>query len=457
MRHQPPSRTKRSYQTSESETIRYNSSRPRDLKMIDCTVCGKANSLDSTFCRGCGTKLSSDAIDQARKANMAIVGQGREFLAEGRADEAEIAAREAIAQDGENVAALALLGDALEKKGNYEEALSCYEKVLELNPDSTLDRIRMTHLRKALAGAALEAPEPVQSSRAMWVGVMAALLVVSVGATLVLLNDRAGTQADLAARTPAAATLPEGQVPTPPPAAQQLVPAPDPASAPPSQTQEPMQSPLTTPDRSVAHRVGPPLPQVGGQLPNVLAGAQPLTPFPLGIEVVPAPNPAAAFNPPIGATTAPPVNPDEPVPLTPQPEEQRSPAVISIRPSQPPAQTRGGAQAIPDGGPNVNPRGTGPEAESLLRVARERFALGQWDSAADAYRRALAAGADPVTANQRLAQSYEKLGRRGEAIAAYQRAIQVIQQRLRDGIGDRQWLQATLASCEQALRVLQGP
>lgn len=95
-------------------------------------------------------------------------------------------------------------------------------------------------------------------------------------------------------------------------------------------------------------------------------------------------------------------------------------------------------------------------AEALLRTARSQFQLGNFQSASNSYERALRAGADPATINQRLAQCYERLGRNPDAVAAYNRAIDSIQADLQAGRGDKDRLTRALDACKQAVKVVGG-
>jgi tetratricopeptide (TPR) repeat protein len=94
--------------------------------------------------------------------------------------------------------------------------------------------------------------------------------------------------------------------------------------------------------------------------------------------------------------------------------------------------------------------------EALVRTARQQYQLGNWASAATSFERALRAGADPGSNNQRLAQCYEKLGRNSDAVGAYNRAIEAYQSDVNSGSGDKSRLQAALDSCRQAVKVLGG-
>ncbi len=93
--------------------------------------------------------------------------------------------------------------------------------------------------------------------------------------------------------------------------------------------------------------------------------------------------------------------------------------------------------------------------ETLLRVARQHFQTGNFSQAADAYEKALRAGAEVGSTNQRLAQCYERLGRKSEAIGAYRRAISAYESALRSG-GNEARLKAAIEACQRAISVLGG-
>jgi Tfp pilus assembly protein PilF len=80
-------------------------------------------------------------------------------------------------------------------------------------------------------------------------------------------------------------------------------------------------------------------------------------------------------------------------------------------------------------------------------LARDKFLSGDFEGAAVAYEKLLSSGGDPGLTNQRLAQCYEKLGRKSEAKEAYRRAIAAFEAK-----GN----QDALETCRQALKVLGG-
>jgi hypothetical protein len=105
-----------------------------------------------------------------------------------------------------------------------------------------------------------------------------------------------------------------------------------------------------------------------------------------------------------------------------------------------------------NGGSNVTAEDRGAQIDTLIRVAREQQVLGNFAKAATAYEQALALGASPASTNQRLAQCYEKLNRKADAIKAYERAILAFEKLDQNDVR----VQAQLDSCRQALKLLRG-
>jgi tetratricopeptide (TPR) repeat protein len=116
--------------------------------------------------------------------------------------------------------------------------------------------------------------------------------------------------------------------------------------------------------------------------------------------------------------------------------------VVDVRPSQNGGITSG-SQPAEDRGARI---------DTLIRVAREQQVIGSFAKAADAYEKALELGASPASTNQRLAQCYEKLGKKADAIKAYERAITAFERLDQNDVR----VQAQLESCRQALKLLRG-
>ena len=97
---------------------------------------------------------------------------------------------------------------------------------------------------------------------------------------------------------------------------------------------------------------------------------------------------------------------------------------------------------------------TSPQVvEALIRVARDRYAKGEFESAASAYEKAIKAGASKGSSNQRLAQCYEKLGRKDEAVSAYKKAMSAFEAQQAKNPEAR--IERAIAACHKAMALLE--
>lgn len=423
--------------------------------MVICDACKEKNTLDGNFCRACGAKLPEDARTAALADNQETVAAGQSLFGTGRIAEARLMAESVVDSDPHNVAALALLGDCLEREGLYSEALRCYEVVVGLNPDSALDRIRLSQIRKKLA-----AP-----SRNGLLGDRTRTLTILASVAAAVLLFSAGTAIVLATRPKDSATASASADPTLGERLPFTGPSPIPQGngqvAPPETENANSQSPVTEMTgpaartaeqgdtgaivRRDSRAIGGPSIQNPVTAPRgPIAGSyRPVDPFTVTPERLPSTN--------VGSST--PANPDDPKPVTSGSTGANSGntrrAVVEIRPSNTGGTNVGGSTTMSD-------RDRANEAETLLRVGRQHQMSGDNGQASAAYERALKAGADPATTNQRLAQVYEKQGRKGEAAAAYRKAGAAFDKKLQDGKGDKKLLEAQAESCKQAAKLLGG-
>lgn len=419
---------------------------------IECRQCGKPNSLDSRFCKSCGAPVPEDDLAAARQRRAEFLDEGIRLLADGRNDEARLVAEAAIASDPEDPRAHAFLGDCLEQADDIAGALASYEKVVELSPDSALDKIRVAHLRKLLAARSLEIQQPPDRRKAILGGTLAMILVGSLGTVLAVLNA-SPPSVDKAAGQASGSLSQQGSAEVRPPIASETPAATErqPATVEPSSEagSQPQPSTGTAPDSrgtvpAVPRAAGSVLPyprpdgsvaQVGGNTPMV-------PPIEGSIRVTPEGATRAAPEPRGGANKSPDPDPAPAPEVTENKKPPASPGIIEITPSKGQNKPRvGGSEPVEPG-----------RAETLLRVARQQYLMGNYAAAADAYVKALADGAEPGITNQRLAQSYEKLGRRSEASAAYGRAIRVFESEPNPTPARR----AALEACRQAAKVLGG-
>lgn len=389
---------------------------------------------------------------------MELVSQGQRVLGQGRAEEALTLAESVLEDMPTSVSALALKGDALERLGECAGALAAYERVLELKPDSALDRIRANQLRRQLQNPQLEETYVPTHKRSLMMGAAAAMFVLAVGIPIIWAFTQPQRNADstevasngggfVAENFPNIAPVPSG--------ANDLS---SQRSAVPPSAQDSVQR-QTNDGRSQSSVVSP-----GGYTPpggssrlegtENLRDIQPINPGPpteIGIQPSkppisdPRPEPAAG-------------RPDDPSPITDSSTLKREdPGIINIQPSA----STGAGSGSRVGNSGSQDTGGDDEAarqssETLVRVARDAFVKGDYARAADAYEKALRQGASRGSTNQRLAQCYERLGRKSDAIGAYERAIAAYQSTLSSGSGDSSRVQAALDTCRQALKNLRG-
>jgi tetratricopeptide (TPR) repeat protein len=389
------------------------------------------------------------------EAALELVAEGQRLLGQGRTEEALSRATQVLEDTPDHLAALALKGDSLEKSGDLAGALDCYERILELKPDSAMDRIRATHLRRHAALQDLDVEEAPSKTKAVLAAAAATVLflVVTTVAFMMSQGRPAGEQVTKLDPQPAYTNFPGvPPVPTGPETVTQG-------------QQEAQASSSALQPRLDSGYVAPPRQSPGSRAVNITpssgAEVEPVNPLPNGAPPITIrPNggipsgptvPMNPTNPGSGGTGAGGASPDEPDVIA--SVRRPNPGVVDIRPSS----------SSPVERPSSNP-GTTPitdeedarqSATTLVRVAREAFVQGDYSRAADAYEKALRMGASKGSTNQRLAQCYERLGRRQDAISAYERAIASYQSQLSSG-EDNARITAALESSRQALRVLRG-
>lgn len=394
---------------------------------------------------------------------MELVTQGQRVLGQGRAEEALTLAESVLEDMPSSVSALALKGDALERLGEYAGALEAYEKVLELKPDSALDRIRASQLRRQLQDPELEQEFAPSHKRHLLMGAAAAMFVLAVGIPVlwaVSQPQKSSSSTEVASNTsgylaenfpniapvPSGANDGNGQRSAVPPSAD---------DAAPRQTNEGRSQ------SSVVSGYTPPSGSSRLQGNENLGAIEPVTPVIQGngidIGVRPTTPPEVDPRPTLGGGNGGGGGADDPSPINPggSVTKREDPGIINIQPSASSGNSGrvGGTGSQDASGDDEAAR---QSSETLIRVARDAFVKGDYARAADAYEKALRQGASRGSTNQRLAQCYERLGRKGDAIAAYERAIAAYQATLSSGSGDSSRVQAALDTCRQALKTLRG-
>lgn len=405
------------------------------------------NSLDSAFCRRCGAALDAADVQVAREKLVKLIEQGNTAYNEGRIDEALEVAETALTSDPSSTVALALKMNCLERRDRIAEALECAERIVELNPDSELDKIKRNQLRRLLEATARD-NDPGNRRLAILGAISAVLLFATIGSYLAI-QTRKNEQRELLAqnekkRADVGATdrtTPVVQTPTntnPP-----IVVQPNPQ---PQGTQPPVQQPTPNNERPTRRTFPGPEEDPGGTLPvpsgSGLTGSisvKPITP--------PAPtNNGTNGN---GGTTKSQTDTD--------PKPMKDPKVDE------PAPKPQGTMELTIHGAGGNGAKVGSEPandaagqQALLRTAMSQYQAQNYGPAARAFERALAAGADPTTICERLGQCYEQLGKKSDAMSAYNRGLKACTEALSAGRGDKEKLTRKADLYRSHLQVVGG-
>ncbi len=149
--------------------------------MVACPKCVINNTLDSAFCKKCGAVLPISMIEEEQEKLREIVTKGMESYQTGNLEEAMAIADHSILTNPSYGEAYALKGLVHERKAAYAEALDAYETVVALNPDSTIDKIKLNQLRNAFAQRQAGEPRADRKSAAL-VALGVATFVLSIGA-----------------------------------------------------------------------------------------------------------------------------------------------------------------------------------------------------------------------------------------------------------------------------------
>lgn len=425
--------------------------------MVLCKHCSTPNSLDSTFCRHCGTALPEADVLLAQEKLTALIAEGNTSFNEGKTDEAMAVAESALLSNPSSVAALSLMALCFERRGQLAEALECADKIVDLNPDSELDKIKRNQLRSKLSVSVQLATQPPDRRSAVIGAAAAVVLFVCIGIGLARLVNRGdaakGTNAIADRQTPPIVT--------------------------PQQPLQPLQSQQTTSANTNRQSYQPTGSQTnagsgdgnlpaqiqrdlnagssGGSLPGTDPNGQPLV---LsgdidGVATPPTPktNTSTVKKPTPTQSNGAESTGDDPSPTVDKASgagaQDTSPGTIEIQVS-----TGSRRPAFNAGGVDVGSSPGGVDSE--MRMARQKFELGAYSGAATLFEQALRTGSDPVSTNQWLGRCYGNLNRKSDQVDAYKRCLAACEAALSKGGGNKDKVRATMDTCQQELRVLQG-
>ena len=425
--------------------------------MVSCKQCNSLNSLDSTFCKKCGATLDANDIAAANDKLVAMIADGNRLFADGRTDDALMVAETAISSNPSSASAVSLKGMCLERKGLIAEALLCFEQVVVLQPDSTLDKLKVNDLKNLLVVEKFEVNRRPDRKVALMGAIAATVLVVSGGAIFAKAGAKSGPDdTKLVAMNEATGSvrtfdevLPKEGLGNPnQPTTQQQTPAN--VQQPNQENQLDGNGPTNTgrdrepinirpyrgetiprPSEGVGEgSIGPVKVEFpGGQLPSTNNSGN-------SNQTAPNNNSGAGVKDPepLDMNQTPPKTGDDPKP------PKNDPGIIEIEVSKGAPKGNGNS-----GGGDTQINGNGRQA--LMATARSQMQSGNYSAAASTFERALRAGADQGSTNQRLGQCYAQMGRSSDAVAAYTRAASAFEKS-----GNSQGADA----CRQAIKVLGG-
>ena len=123
-----------------------------------CTACGVRNADLSNFCKQCGHKLdhtgapkiSEEAYDRAlpmEEQASALLERAYRLRKSGELAAAVSLCEEALRLNAESTSVHSLLGQIHEQMGKRDAAIHEYERVLQINPGSIADRVKLDELR----------------------------------------------------------------------------------------------------------------------------------------------------------------------------------------------------------------------------------------------------------------------------------------------------------------------
>ncbi|MCE9558555.1 MAG: tetratricopeptide repeat protein [Armatimonadetes bacterium] len=407
-------------------------------RTLQCRSCEATHTLDSKFCRACGQAFAPEDIEEAKEKNLELVQAGMKSLTEGRVAEAILVAQSALSADPSSIEAWALLGESREKNGDYPAALVAFRKLVEIDPNSPIYPIKVQHLEDLIDAETLAVVKPANRKVALMGGIAATALVACVGSLIALAMQK---------QTPAPETGKPDLL-----ASNQSNPA---ANQSPIilQTNQPQATPQTQPGVESERKIEP------TAKPDETVNRKPILPEGKTSNQLPRPDTEGDYSP---------INPNVKVEPAPQP-------VMNTTTSSPTRVAGGTVDEDPSGGvatappknePKVKPirppvydikvtsghssgaTSGGTPAKSSFKLGQDAFLAGNMTDAAAYFEQARNGSASQGKTNQRLGQCYERLGRKADAVQAYERAIAAYQ---KEGGND-----AALESCRRALAVLRS-
>ncbi|MEN3000909.1 MAG: tetratricopeptide repeat protein [Armatimonadota bacterium] len=384
-----------------------------------CMRCEHPVGEGAHYCSHCGAPVEHvDVPNWRRDRAERLLREALSLSEQGRYEEALLACEGALALEPEMLPALSLKALLHEKRGQIEQAIEAYQRVVQLNPLSVSERARLEALRRQpRAIVRMQAPAP----RPLWVEALPAVLAF-IGAGVVLV---VGLVAILRLSAPSA------------PSASPAPPASESASAPSSAVQPSSPSPMPAQPEATSPAVPPVMVD-----PSRLA----LAPIPPPRGAIP-PAPAPSEKPPLSG------KPDQvSKPNSSSAEQGNLMPDVEVRESQ----SQGVYEIYVHKGEasEVAPptREAAPPPEDPLEIARRHQMAGNYREAIEAYQQALPTAPSQGDVHQQIAICYLRLNDKANARLHFQQAIQAYQLQIQRG-QDVPAAQEGIRACEQGLKL----
>lgn len=400
---------------------------PMGIGAMVCMRCEHPIEEGAHYCSYCGAPVEHSEVPNWRREQAErLLREAMSLNEQGRYEEALLACEGALALEPEMLPALSLKALLHEKRGQIDQAIETYQRVVQLNPLSVSERARLETLRRQ-PRAAVRIQTP--ASRPLWVEALPAVLAF-IGAGVVLVI---GLAAILRLSTPSPQPAPSA-----PPAfestaaPQQPAPQPSPAVNPPAQSESP--APAVPPVMVDPSRLA-------------IAPAQETASPPRG--VIP---PAPASKPTEPGKSGKSDKSDMPNSKS-QPQSDLMPDV-EVRESQ-----QQGIYEIyvhkgePSQEGNASPSHQPPQPrEDALEIARRHQMAGNYQEAIEAYKQALPTAPSQGEVHQQIAICYLRLNDKANARAHFQQAIQAYQLQIQRG-QNVDAAREGIRACEQGLKL----
>ncbi len=389
-----------------------------------CMRCEHPVEEGARYCPYCGAPVEQGETPGWKRLQAErLLREAMSLHEQGRYEEALLACEGALAFDPQLLPALSLKALLHEKRGQLEQAIETYERVVQLNPLSVSERLKLDTLRRQPRAAVRYAPV---SARPLWVEILPTLFAF-IGAGVVLLI---GLMMILRLSAPHPAPAP----PTP------VASAPSPTEPAANSSAAVASPPPPAPSESTSAGGVPPV-MVDPSRLAIAPAPEETRPAPRGaIPTLPAPSntsPPSPANPPQNSNSAaaPGAQGDNIMPDV-EVRENADQGVYDIR--------------VQKGAPPTQP--SNPSGENPLEVARRHQMAGNYREAIRYYEQALPTAPSQGEVHQQIAICYLRLDDKANARAHFQLAIQAYQQEIQRGT-NVDAAREGIRACEQGLKL----